>query len=177
MNIKNVLAGENPPEDIYAIIEIPANSYPIKYELEKKTSVLFVDRIIPTAMFYPCNYGYINQTLSLDQDPVDVLVPTPYPLQSYSVIQCRPVGMLNMIDESGKDCKLIAVPTSNICKEYEHIKDIFDISKTLLKKISHFFEHYKALESGKWTKIDSWKNVKEAKDEIVSSLKRFKNIL
>ncbi len=109
MSLLNVPAGKDLPEDIYVVIEIPANADPIKYEVDKESGALFVDRFMSTAMFYPCNYGYINHTLSLDGDPVDVLVPTPYPLQPGSVIRCRPVGVLKMTDESGEDAKLVAV--------------------------------------------------------------------
>ncbi|MGP1930811.1 MAG: inorganic diphosphatase, partial [Arsenophonus sp. ET-DL12-MAG3] len=116
MNLNNVPAGKELPEDIYVIIEISANADPIKYEVDKKTGAIFVDRFISTTMFYPCNYGYINRTLSLDNDPVDVLVPTPYPVQQGTIIRCRPIGMLRMIDESGKDTKLIAVPHSKLTK-------------------------------------------------------------
>ncbi len=174
MNLNLVPAGENLPEDIYAIIEIPTNSDPIKYEIDKKTGALFADRFIPTLMRYPCNYGYINHTLSLDGDPVDVMVPTPYPLQVGSVIRCRPVGMLKMTDESGKDAKLVAVPHNNLTKEYDHIKDVIELPKLLRAQIIHFFQHYKDLELGKWVKIDNWVGASDAKDEIVASFERAK---
>lgn len=119
MSLNLVPAGKDLPEDIYVVIEIPANADPIKYEIDKETGALFVDRFMSTAMFYPCNYGYINHTLSLDGDPVDVLVPTPYPLQPGSVIRCRPVGVLKMTDEAGEDAKLVAVPHSKLTKEYD----------------------------------------------------------
>ncbi|BAP58305.1 inorganic diphosphatase [Candidatus Tachikawaea gelatinosa] len=173
MSFKTVSSGKNLPEDVYVIIEIPCNSDPIKYEIDKKTNVFFVDRFINTAMFYPCNYGYINNTLSLDGDPLDVLVPTPYPLRSSSVILCRPVGMLNMIDESGDDKKIIAVPHKTISQEYENIKNIEDVSKLLRLQIVHFFEHYKDLEKNKWVKIIGWSSIETAKEEIINSFKRF----
>ena len=143
MSINKVKAGDNIPNDIYVIIEIPSNSYPIKYEIDKKSGVLFVDRFIPTPMFYPCNYGYINQTLSLDNDPLDVLVPSPYPIQSNTVIHCRPIGILKMHDEAGHDAKIIAVPNVKICEEYKNINNISDISNLLKKQIVHFFQNYK----------------------------------
>ncbi|AKC32534.1 inorganic diphosphatase [Candidatus Pantoea carbekii] len=174
MNVNNIPAGKNFPEDCYVIIEIPTNADPIKYEVDKESGVLFVDRFIPTAMFYPCNYGYINHTLSLDGDPVDVLVPTIYPLKPYSVILCRPIGMLKMNDESGEDAKIIAVPHDEITGEYKHIKDINDLSDQLRMKIIHFFEHYKDLENGKWVKVNCWVNANKAKDEMVSSFERAK---
>ncbi|MXP56390.1 inorganic diphosphatase [Pantoea sp. Mhis] len=170
MDLNQIPAGKNPPEDLYVIIEIPANSNPIKYEINKKFSTLFVDRFIPTAMFYPCNYGYINNTLSLDGDPVDVLIPTPYPLLPTSVIRCRPIGMLKMSDESGIDSKLIAVPHKQLTKEYDYIEDIKDLPETLKLQIIHFFENYKKLEEHKWVKVNGWSNVFEAKKEILSSL-------
>jgi inorganic pyrophosphatase len=172
MSLLNVPAGKELPEDIYVVIEIPANADPIKYEIDKDTGALFVDRFMSTAMFYPCNYGYINHTLSLDGDPVDVLVPTPYPLQPGSVIRCRPVGVLKMTDEAGEDAKLVAVPHTKLSKEYDHIKDVNDLPELLKAQISHFFEHYKDLEKGKWVKVDGWDNAEAAKAEIVASFER-----
>ncbi|MDF7667544.1 inorganic diphosphatase [Orbaceae bacterium ESL0727] len=174
MGLLNVPAGKSVPDDIYVVIEIPANADPIKYEVDKETGALFVDRFMATAMFYPCNYGYINHTLSLDGDPVDVLVPTPYPLQPGSVIRCRPVGVLKMTDESGVDAKVIAVPHSKLSKEYDHIKDINDLPELLKSQIKHFFEQYKALEKGKWVKVDGWENVDAARQEIIDSVERAK---
>ncbi|AEC17275.1 inorganic pyrophosphatase [Gallibacterium anatis UMN179] len=174
MGLKNVHAGKELPDDIYVVIEIPANSDPIKYEVDKETGTLFVDRFMATAMFYPANYGYINNTLSLDGDPVDVLVPTPYPLQPGSVIRCRPVGVLKMTDESGQDAKVIAVPHSKLTKEYDHIKDVNDIPALLKAQIQHFFESYKALEAGKWVKVDGWADAAAAREEILASFERAK---
>jgi Inorganic pyrophosphatase len=172
MSLLNVPAGKELPEDIYVVIEIPANADPIKYEVDKESGALFVDRFMSTAMFYPCNYGYINHTLSLDGDPVDVLVPTPYPLEPGSVIRCRPVGVLKMTDESGEDAKLVAVPHTKLSKEYDHIKDVNDLPELLKAQITHFFEHYKDLEKGKWVKVDGWDNAEAAKAEIISSFER-----
>ena len=172
MSLLNVPAGKELPEDIYVVIEIPANADPIKYEVDKESGALFVDRFMSTAMFYPCNYGYINHTLSLDGDPVDVLVPTPYPLEPGSVIRCRPVGVLKMTDESGEDAKLVAVPHTKLSKEYDHIKDVNDLPDLLKAQITHFFEHYKDLESGKWVKVDGWDNADAAKAEIIASFER-----
>ena len=174
MGLKNVPAGKELPDDIYVVIEIPANSDPIKYEVDKETGTLFVDRFMATAVFYPANYGYINNTLSLDGDPVDVLVPTPYPLQPGSVIRCRPVGVLKMTDESGQDAKVIAVPHSKLTKEYDHIKDVNDIPALLKAQIQHFFESYKALEAGKWVKVDGWADAAAAREEILASFERAK---
>ncbi|CUX97395.1 inorganic diphosphatase [Candidatus Hoaglandella endobia] len=175
MSLNQVPAGKDLPEDIYVITEIPANANPIKYEINKESGALFVDRFMSTAMFYPCNYGYINQTLSSDGDPVDVLVPTRYPLQPSSVVRCRPLGVLNMTDESGEDAKLIAVPHTKLSNEYDHIQDIYDLPPLLRAQITHFFERYKDLEAGKWVKVNGWKNAEAAKAIIMSSFERAQN--
>lgn len=172
MSLKDVPAGKNLPEEVNVIIEIPANADPIKYEVDKDTGALFVDRFMSAPMFYPCNYGYVNDTLSLDGDPVDVLVPTPYPLQPGAVIRCRPVGVLKMSDESGEDAKVIAVPVSKLSKEYDHIENVNDLPELLRAQITHFFERYKELEKGKWVKVEGWGDIEEAKAEIVSSYER-----
>ncbi|QJC30169.1 inorganic diphosphatase [Enterobacteriaceae endosymbiont of Plateumaris sericea] len=174
MTLNKVSSGNKIPDDINVIIEISSNSKPIKYEVDKKSGILFVDRFISTTMFYPCNYGYINNTLSLDGDPLDVLVPTQYPILPGSVIRCRPIGILNMIDESGEDIKIISVPHKKISQEYNNINDIDDLSIFLKKQITHFFQHYKDLENGKWVKINKWDNIDIAKKEILSSINRFK---
>lgn len=174
MSLNKVTAGQNIPHDINVIIEIPANADPIKYEVDKASGAIFVDRFTSTPMFYPCNYGYINHTLSLDGDPVDVLVPTPYPLLTGSVIRCRPIGVLKMTDESGEDAKIVAVPHSKLSSEYDHIQDIDDLPRLLKAQIVHFFEHYKELEANKWVKIDGWENVTAAKEEIITSFERAK---
>ncbi|MEX1221561.1 MAG: inorganic diphosphatase [Idiomarina sp.] len=172
MSLSLVSAGKNMPEEVNVIIEIPANADPIKYEVDKETGTLWVDRFMSTAMFYPCNYGFVNQTLSLDGDPVDVLVPTPFPLQAGSVIKCRPVGVLKMTDEAGEDAKVVAVPVSKLTKEYDHVKDVNDLPELLRAQITHFFERYKELESGKWVKVEGWGDAAEAKAEIQSSFER-----
>ena len=170
MNLDRVGSGKNLPDDINVIIEIPSHSDPVKYEVDKETGALFVDRFMNTAMFYPCNYGYVPHTLSDDGDPVDVLVMSPYALISGSVVQCRPVGMLKMTDESGEDAKVIAVPHDKL---YDDIKNIEDVSPRLLDQLAHFFEHYKDLEKEKWVKIEGWVGLEEAKAEIMESVKRF----
>ena len=166
MSISQIPAGKNIPEEINVIIEIPANSEPVKYEVDKDTGALLVDRFMATAMFYPCNYGYIPNTLSEDGDPLDVLVPTPYPLINGSVIKCRPVGVLKMEDESGIDAKLIAVPVDKLSVIYREVKEATDLPALLLQQIEHFFEHYKDLEKGKWVKVQGWADAAEAKAEI-----------
>jgi inorganic pyrophosphatase len=173
MSLDKVRPGRDVPHDINVIIEIPSHSDPVKYEVDKETGALFVDRFMSTAMFYPCNYGYIPHTLSEDGDPVDVLVVTPLPLISGSVIRCRPLGVLNMSDEAGVDAKLIAVPADKLSVLYKECKSTDDLPPSLLAQISHFFEHYKDLENGKWVKVEGWAGVEEAKAEIVASVKRY----
>lgn len=173
MNLDRVTPGNDVPDNVNVIIEIPAHSDPVKYEVDKETGAMFVDRFMATAMFYPCNYGYVPNTLSEDGDPVDVLVVTPHPLVSGSVIRVRPVGVLKMTDESGVDAKVLAVPVTKLSDRYAHINDIEDMPKQLLNQIAHFFEHYKDLESGKWVKLDGWGNIDDAKKEILASIQRY----
>ncbi|MCW5197595.1 inorganic diphosphatase [Buchnera aphidicola] len=174
MNLKKIKTGTKIPKEVYVIIEISASSTPIKYEIDKTNQLLTVDRIIPTAMFYPCNYGFINKTLSLDGDPLDALVITPYPLLPYSIILCKPIGTLNMEDESGKDYKIICIPIKKICTQYNNIKNISDVSPKTLNQIEHFFKYYKKLENNKWTKILGWKDKNYTYKEILKSIKRYK---
>lgn len=173
MSLNNVPAGENLPDEVYVIIEIPAYSSPIKYEVDKDSGALFVDRFMGTCMQYPLNYGYVNNTLSDDGDAVDVLVMTPHPLIAGSVIKVRPVGVLNMTDESGQDAKVIAVPVDKLSPIYSDVKDIEDVPSLTKNQIEHFFSHYKDLEKGKWVKIEGWADKEAAKEEIVSSAKRY----
>ncbi|MFV1997652.1 MAG: inorganic diphosphatase [Acidiferrobacterales bacterium] len=175
MNLDRVGPGEHLPEGIYVIIEIPAHSDPVKYEVDKETGAMFVDRFMNTAMHYPCNYGYVPHTLSEDGDPVDVLVVTPYPLISGSVIQCRPVAMLQMEDESGPDAKMLAVPIDKLCTLYRKARGPDDMPPQLLQQIAHFFEHYKDLEPGKWVKLSGWAGTKAAEQEILNGLTRFQD--
>lgn len=172
---EKVSSGQNVPHDIHVVIEIPAYSDPVKYEVNKETGVLFVDRFMSTAMHYPCNYGYVPRTLCKDGDPLDVLVLAPFPLLSGSVIRCRPVGLLNMTDEAGEDGKLLAVPIDKLSVLYHDIKSYRDLPQTLLNSISHFFEHYKDLEPGKWVKISGWADVPEAHNEIMASVARYQD--
>jgi len=170
MGFNNISPGENPPEDINVVIEIPANSSPIKYEVDKDHDAIVVDRFMATPMFYPCNYGFIPNTLADDGDPCDVLVVTPYPVIPGSIIRVRPVGVLNMHDEAGEDSKIIAVPHSKLTTLYDHVKEVEDLPKVLIAQIQHFFENYKDLEPGKWVKVDKWANSEEAKRQIVASI-------
>lgn len=173
MSLNDVPAGKKLPEEVNVIIEIPAHADPIKYEVDKDSGAVFVDRFMATCMHYPANYGYVNNTLSDDGDPVDVLVVTPFPLISGSVIRCRPVGVLKMTDESGFDAKVIAVPVDKLTKIYSDVKEATDLPSLLLKQIEHFFEHYKDLEEGKWVKVEGWDNAEAAKKEIVESVERY----
>ncbi|WP_343182578.1 inorganic diphosphatase [Buchnera aphidicola] len=176
MNFKNITPGENAPNDIYVIVEIPYHTNTIKYEINKKTQQLFVDRFIPTSMLYPCNYGYINKTLSEDGDPLDVIIPIPYPLQPTCIIQCQPIGILKMIDEAGADDKIIAMPHKNICEKYKNIQHIDQISEIIKLKITHFFQHYKDLEKNKWVKIIGFDNAQTAKLKILQSIQKYQEI-
>ncbi len=175
MILDHVSPGKNVPNDVNVIIEIPSLSDPVKYEVDKETGAMFVDRFMGTAMHYPCNYGYIPHTLSDDGDPADVLVVTPVPLISGSVIRVRPVGLLQMADESGNDAKILAVPIDQLSRMYREVASVRDMPEPLLYSISHFFEHYKDLESGKWVKIEGWVDVDEAKKEILESIDRYDN--
>ena len=168
-----VASGRNLPDEINVIIEIPKDADPVKYEVDKETGAIFVDRILSTPMRYPCNYGYVPHTLCGDGDPVDVLVILPLPLLPGSVIRCRPVGMLKMTDESGEDAKILAVPTDNVFSGYSHVQDIGQVSQHWLDRIGHFFEHYKDLDSGKWVRIDGWEGIDAARAEITSSVERY----
>lgn len=173
MSLLAVPAGRDIPNDFNVVIEIPMHAAPVKYEVDKDTGALFVDRFMATAMFYPANYGYIPRTLSEDGDPVDVLVVAPTPLMSGSVIRCRTVGMLKMTDESGVDGKLIAVPVDKLSKSSRAIQSCDDLPESLLASIAHFFEHYKDLEEGKWVKVDGWADAAAARQEILDSVKRY----
>ena len=173
MGLDLVPAGKHLPEDINVVIEIPKDAEPVKYEVDKATGAIFVDRILSTPMRYPCNYGYVPHTLCGDGDPVDVLVILPLPLIPGSVIRCRPVGVLKMSDEAGQDEKLLAVPHTKVFGGYAHIEDIEQVSPHWLERIGHFFEHYKDLEKGKWVKLDGWGGADEAKKIIQESIERY----
>ncbi len=173
MDLKKIPPGENVPEDIYALIEIPQGSN-VKYELNKKSETIFVDRFLFTAMFYPANYGFIPNTLADDGDPIDVLVVSRQPVVPGSVIRCRPVGVLIMEDENGKDEKIIAVPTTKIDPTFKDIKEVFDLPEAMLEQIKHFFEHYKDLEPGKWVKLKEFKPADLAKKMILRAVENYK---
>ena len=171
MAFERVSAGKDVPNDINVIIEIPAQSDPIKFEVDKDSGAIFVDRFMGTTMRYPLNYGYVPHTVAGDGDPVDVLVVTPFPLQPGVVIRCRPVGLLKMEDESGVDAKVVAVPVSKLTPLYDKVHSLEDLPELLLKQTVHFFEHYKDLEPGKWVKVLGWAGVEEAKQEILAGVK------
>jgi inorganic pyrophosphatase len=175
MNLDRVTSGKDVPHDINVIIEIPSHSDPVKYEVDKETGAMFVDRFMNTAMHYPCNYGYIPHTLSEDGDPVDVLVVTPVPLISGSVIRCRPIGMLRMTDEAGPDAKLLAVPIDKLCTLYRQVQKIEDMPAQLIAQIAHFFAHYKDLEPNKWVQVEGWADGAAAKAEILAGVARYQN--
>ncbi len=166
--------GQNAPNECNVIIEIPAHGEPVKYEVDKQTGALVVDRFMTATMRYPCDYGYIPGTLAEDNDPIDVLVVSPFPLLSGCIIQVRPIGMLKMTDESGKDSKILAVPTDKLTKLYQSIHKPEDLFPLLLEQIGHFFKHYKDLEPGKWVKIEGWEGPSLAKAEIEAGINRYK---
>ncbi len=170
MNIKSVPAGKNPPEEVNVLVEIPQGSS-VKYELDKESGIIMVDRFAYTAMFYPFNYGFIPNTLAEDDDPVDILVISSYPVHPGTVIPSRPIGMLEMEDEAGVDTKILAVPTEKVDPFYAKIKDITDLDETTKEKIKHFFNHYKELEPGKWVKTKNFLGKEKAYEAIKKSLK------
>ena len=174
MNLERVTAGRDVPDDVNVIIEIPMLADPVKYEVDKATGAVFVDRFMSTAMHYPCNYGYVPRTLSGDGDPVDVLVLSPLPLITGVVVRCRPIGMLRMKDEAGEDTKLLAVPIDKLTSQYRGVRSPRDVPESQLAAIRHFFEHYKDLERGKWVKVQGWLGAAAARKEILDGVKRFR---
>ena len=174
MSLDRVSAGRDVPNDFNVVIEIPMNADPVKYEVDKATGAVFVDRFMSTAMHYPCNYGYVPRTLSGDGDPVDVLVLSPFPLITGVVVRCRPVGMLRMDDEAGEDTKLLAVPVDKLTQQYRGIRTPKDVPEARLAAITHFFQHYKDLERGKWVKVKGWVGPAAARREILEGVARFR---
>jgi len=175
MSWELVPTGRDVPNDVNVIIEIPMNSEPVKYEVDKKSGAIFVDRILTTPMRYPCNYGYVPHTLCGDGDPVDALVMMPFPLIPGSVINCRPIGMLEMKDEAGADEKIVVVPTTRISPLYRDVSTVRELAAPIRDQIAHFFQHYKDLEKGKWVKIEGWHGPNDAKRAIADSVERFAN--
>ena len=174
MKIDAIPVGNNPPEDINVLVEVPIGGQPIKYELDKESGTLVVDRFLYTPMAYPGNYGFVPHTLSEDGDPIDVMICSTRPLVPGCLINVRPIGVLVMEDDGGQDEKIIAVPSHHLTKRYDGVKDYKDLPEITLNQVAHFFEHYKDLEPGKWVKIDTWKDAAEAKRLIVEAIERAK---
>lgn len=174
MILDKLSTGKDVPNDFNVVIEISAHSDPVKYEIDKDSGAVVVDRFMSTAMHYPCNYGFIPNTLSEDGDPVDVLVVAPFQLPPGVVVRCRTLGMLAMEDEAGEDAKLIAVPVPKLTSMYDGVESVDDLPEKLTKQIAHFFEHYKDLEPGKWVKVRGWEGADAARNEIVAGIKRAK---
>lgn len=173
MGLDLVTTGNRPPDEINVIIEIPKDAEPVKYEVDKASGAIFVDRVLSTPMRYPCNYGYVPHTLCGDGDPADVLVLMPLALIPGSVIQVRPVGVLMMSDEAGADEKILAVPVPRVFPSYEHMTDIDHVPQHWRDRIGYFFEHYKDLEPGKWVKLDGWGGASDAKRILSESIERY----
>ena len=174
MHIDKIASGVNVPEDVNVIIEVPMGSEPIKYELDKDSGAIFVDRFLHTAMTYPCNYGFIPHTLSEDGDPTDVLVVGRRPLMPGCVVGARPVGVLLMEDEKGFDEKIIAVPATRLHPFFHEVKEYTDLPEILREQIQHFFEHYKDLEKGKWVKVLGWGDKAKAVELIRAGIENAK---
>ena len=174
MRIDAISIGKNPPEDVNVIVEVPVGGDPIKYEMDKEAGTVVVDRFLYTPMTYPGNYGFVPHTLSEDGDPIDVLIASTRPLVPGCVINVRPIGVLMMEDNSGKDEKIIAVPSPKLTLRYEKVKEYTDLPDITIKQIEHFFQHYKDLEPGKWVKLDGWRGAAEARRLIVEAIERHK---
>lgn len=173
MDISKVSIGDNPPAELNVIIEVPLRSDPIKYEFEKDSGAIFVDRFLYTTMFYPCNYGFVPHTLSEDGDPVDVMVYGRMPVQPGAVLPVRVIGMLELEDEAGGDEKILAVPAPKITPLYEKVKDVQDIAEIDLQRLAHFFEHYKDLEPDKWVRVGNWRDAAFARTTVNEAIARY----
>ncbi len=176
MDISKIETGENPPWDINVLIEIPQGAAPVKYEIDKDSGAMVVDRFLHTAMYYPCNYGFIPQTLSQDGDPCDVVLVAPSPVVSGCVVRCRPVGVLLMQDEKGVDEKILCVPVDKLHPYYSAVRSYRDLPSILTEQIQHFFEHYKDLEKGKWVKVVDWLGPEDAARMIAEGVERAKSL-
>ena len=174
MRIDAIATGKNPPDDLNVIIEVPMGGEPIKYEIDKASGALFVDRFLYTPMRYPGNYGFVPHTLCGDGDPLDVLVMNSRPLVPGAVVRCRPIGVLFMEDDGGQDEKILALPVSKLTKMYDAVHDIGDIQPIQVERVKHFFTHYKDLEPGKWAKIENIGNVADARRVILESIEAAK---
>ena len=174
MDLQLIPVGKDPPRDIHAVIEIPLGGVPVKYEIDKRSGALFVDRFLHTAMHYPGNYGFIPHTLSADGDPCDVLVVSQVPVVPSAIIRCRPVGALLMEDEAGGDEKILAVPVDSLHPFYTGIGNYRDLPPIMCEQIAHFFQHYKDLERGKWVKVVKWLDVAAAEQLVLDAIARAK---
>jgi inorganic pyrophosphatase len=174
MDISKIAVGKTAPEEINVIVEVSKGAGPVKYEMDKDSGALFVDRFIQTSMHYPCNYGFIPHTLSDDGDPADVLIVSDLQVMPGAVVACRPIGVLLMEDESGGDEKILAVPTDKLDPFYKDIKTHTDLPEVLLDRIKNFFENYKALEKGKWVKIEGWAGKDKAVELIKAAIENAK---
>ena len=172
MNLAKIGPGRNPPKDLNALVEIPVGGIPVKYEMQKESGAMFVERFLHTAMSYPGNYGFVPGTLAEDGDPCDIMVITPVPVVPGAVVRCRPVGALAMTDQAGPDEKILAVPVDALHPFYTGIRSYRDLPEILREQIAHFFNHYKDLEQGKWVKIVRWAGPEEAADLVAQSIAR-----
>ncbi|MDP4765011.1 MAG: inorganic diphosphatase [Pseudomonadales bacterium] len=172
MRLEAIAIGDNPPEDINVIIEVPVGGEPIKYEMDKASGAMVVDRFLYTSMRYPGNYGFVPHTLSDDGDPVDVIIASTRAITPGAIMNCRPIGVLLMSDEAGGDEKILAVPSTRLTRRYEKVKNYDDLPGITLQQIEHFFEHYKDLEKGKWVKIEGWGDAARAKELIQEAIAR-----
>ena len=172
MDISKINIGENAPDDLNVIIEVPLGGEPIKYEIDKASGAMFVDRYLYTSMRYPCNYGFVPHTLSLDGDPIDVMVVGQRALVPGAVVRAHPIGVLLMEDDGGEDEKILAVPHQKLTRFYEKVQNYTDLPDTLIDRIQHFFEHYKDLEPNKWVKVRGWEGVDKARELIRESIER-----
>jgi inorganic pyrophosphatase len=173
MQLEKLPTGPNVPDEFYVVIEIPAFGPGIKFEFEKKSGALLVDRFLATPMHYPCNYGFIPHTLSLDGDPLDALVVTPVPLIPGIVIACRAVGVLETEDDAGADAKVLSVPLTQVTRDYDGVRETDDLPLNLVGQIEHFFAHYKDLEPGRWLTLKGWQDSYAARRVITESIERY----
>ena len=174
MDLSKIPTGVNPPYDLYAVIEIPQGGEPVKYELDKDSGAIFVDRFLHTTMFYPANYGFIPHTLAEDGDPADILVVSQTPVVPGAVIRCRPIGALKMTDEAGSDEKILAVPVDKLHPFYAGVDSWRSLPGILTEQIQHFFQHYKDLEKGKSTQIEGWADPEETAQIVRDAIARYK---
>ena len=174
MNLDAIAVGRNPPEEVNVIVEVPVGGEPVKYEMDKASGAMVVDRFLYTAMRYPGNYGFIPETRSGDNDPCDVLIANQRGIIPGAIVAVRPVGVLRMQDEAGIDEKIIAVPATRLTRRYEDIHNYTDLPQITIQQVQHFFEHYKDLESSKWVKVLGWGDAAEAREMIVAAIERYR---